>query len=203
MVGTLENKKTTVIIKLSLFYLGDIMSEQAQDFVANNPNNLEDSLDNEQSSEHKLSEVEQLQQTITQLQQQVKSAQEGQARANAESYNAQRRMEAETDKAKKFALQKFAKELLDVADNFERAIANVNDDNLKQGLELTHKTLISTLERNGVTAIDPVGEKFNPEHHEAVGIDPNAPSDTVGVVLQKGYLLHDRLLRPAMVQVGQ
>lgn len=203
MVGTLENKKTTVIIKLSLFYLGDIMSEQTQDFVANNPNNLEDSLDNEQSSEHKLSEVEQLQQTITQLQQQVKSAQEGQARANAESYNAQRRMEAETDKAKKFALQKFAKELLDVADNFERAIANVNDDNLKQGLELTHKTLISTLERNGVTAIDPVGEKFNPEHHEAVGIDPNAPSDTVGVVLQKGYLLHDRLLRPAMVQVGQ
>lgn len=203
MVGTLENKKTTVIIKLSLFYLGDIMSEQAQDFVANNPNNLEDSLDNEQPSEHQLSEVEQLQQTITQLQQQVKSAQEGQARANAESYNAQRRMEAETDKAKKFALQKFAKELLDVADNFERAIANVNDDNLKQGLELTHKTLISTLERNGVTAIDPVGEKFNPEHHEAVGIDPNAPSDTVGVVLQKGYLLHDRLLRPAMVQVGQ
>lgn len=203
MVGTLENKKTTVIIKLSLFYLGDIMSEQAQDFVANNPNNLEESLDNEQLSEHKLSEVEQLQQTITQLQQQVKSAQESQARANAESYNAQRRMEAETDKAKKFALQKFAKELLDVADNFERAIANVNDDNLKQGLELTHKTLISTLERNGVTAIDPVGEKFNPEHHEAVGIDPNAPSDTVGVVLQKGYLLHDRLLRPAMVQVGQ
>lgn len=203
MVGTLENKKTTVIIKLSLFYLGDIMSEQAQDFVANNSNNLEDSLDNEQPSEHQLSEVEQLQQTIAQLQQQVKSAQEGQARANAESYNAQRRMEAETDKAKKFALQKFAKELLDVADNFERAIANVNDDNLKQGLELTHKTLISTLERNGVTAIDPVGEKFNPEHHEAVGIDPNAPSDTVGVVLQKGYLLHDRLLRPAMVQVGQ
>lgn len=179
------------------------MSEQTQDFVANNSNNLEDSLDNEQPSEHQLSEVEQLQQTITQLQQQVKSAQEGQARANAESYNAQRRMEAETDKAKKFALQKFAKELLDVADNFERAIANVNDDNLKQGLELTHKTLISTLERNGVTAIDPVGEKFNPEHHEAVGIDPNAPSDTVGVVLQKGYLLHDRLLRPAMVQVGQ
>lgn len=203
MVGTLENKKTTVIIKLSLFYLGDIMSEQAQDFVANNSNNLDDSLDNEQPSEHQLSEVEQLQQTIAQLQQQVKSAQEGQARANAESYNAQRRMEAETDKAKKFALQKFAKELLDVADNFERAIANVNDDNLKQGLELTHKTLISTLERNGVTAIDPVGEKFNPEHHEAVGIDPNAPSDTVGVVLQKGYLLHDRLLRPAMVQVGQ
>lgn len=179
------------------------MSEQAQDFVANNSNNLDDSLDNEQPSEHQLSEVEQLQQTIAQLQQQVKSAQEGQARANAESYNAQRRMEAETDKAKKFALQKFAKELLDVADNFERAIANVNDDNLKQGLELTHKTLVSTLERNGVTAIDPVGEKFNPEHHEAVGIDPNAPSDTVGVVLQKGYLLHDRLLRPAMVQVGQ
>lgn len=149
------------------------------------------------------SEIDDLKQTILKLEEDVKLAKEAQARANAESYNAQRRMESETDKAKKFALQKFAKDLLDVVDNFERAIANVNDETLAEGLTLTHKSLLSVLERHGVSVIDPMGEKFNPDHHEAVGIDPNAAADTVGVVLQKGYLLYDRLLRPAMVQVGQ
>lgn len=153
-------------------------------------------------------EMTALQETISQLQADVKEAKEAAARANAESYNAQRRMEAETDKAKKFALHKFAKDLLDVVDNLERAIASTSADHtdgdaLLEGIKLTHKSLLDVLLRHGVHIIDPVGEKFNPEHHEAVGIDPNAEADTVGVVLQKGYLLHNRLLRPAMVQVGQ
>lgn len=139
---------------------------------------------------------------IETLEAELKEAKEAAARANAESYNAQRRMEQETDKAKKFALQKFAKELLDVVDNLERAIANISDEATKKGVELTHKTLLGVLEKNGVSVVNPVGEKFNPDFHEAVGIAPDTDKDVVGQVLQKGYSLHERSIRPAIVLVG-
>lgn len=153
-----------------------------------------------------LSETEKLQARITELEGEVQQAKEGQARANAESYNAINRMEQETDKAKKFALQKFAKELLDVVDNFERAIASAEQSGAEgavlEGLQLTHKSLLTVLTKNGLEVVDPLGEKFNPDFHEAVGIFPDAEPDMVGVVLQKGYTLHERSIRPAMVQVG-
>lgn len=154
-----------------------------------------------------LSEVEQLQAKIAELEAQAKEAKEAQARINAEAYNAQRRMEQETEKAKKFALQKFAKELLDVVDNLERAIVSVQndsdaDDAIMEGVKLTHKSLLATLNKNGVEVVDPMGEKFNPDYHEAVGITAEAEHDHVGVVLQKGYTLNGRSIRPAMVQVG-
>lgn len=145
---------------------------------------------------------------IAELENELKTAKEGQARANAEAYNTQRRMEQETEKSKKFALQKFAKELLEVVDNLERAIVSVQqdddaDDAIMQGVKLTHKSLLNVLNKYGVQVIDPQDEKFDADFHEAVGIDSNADPDTVGEVLQKGYTLHDRLLRPAMVRVGQ
>lgn len=143
---------------------------------------------------------------ITQLQAEVQAAKEAAARANAESYNATRRMEQETEKAKKYALQKFAKDLLDVVDNLERGLEASEkagaDESVLEGLRLTHKSLLSVLEKNGVTVVNPIGEKFNPDYHEAVGIAPDTPADTVGVVLQKGYTLFDRSIRPAMVMVG-
>lgn len=143
---------------------------------------------------------------IAELEAQVKEAKDAAARANAESYNAQRRMEQETDKAKKFALQKFAKELLDVVDNLERGLEasekSGTDENVLEGLRLTHKSLLSVLERNGVVAVGEVGESFNPDLHEAVGIFPDADKDTIGQVLQKGYTLNERSIRPAMVLVG-
>lgn len=154
-------------------------------------------------------EVDELQALIAQietLQVEVKEAKEAQARANAESYNAQRRMEQETDKAKKFALQKFAKELLDVVDNLERGLQASEqagaDEATLEGLRLTHKSLLSVLERNGVVAVGEVGESFNPDLHEAVGIFPDAEKDVIGQVLQKGYTLNERSIRPAMVLVG-
>ena len=141
---------------------------------------------------------------IAELESEVKQAKEGTARANAEAYNAQKRMEQETDKSKKFALQKFAKELLEVVDNLERAVENADSDNpIVEGVMLTHKALLAVLNKHGVEVVDPQGDKFNADFHEAVGIDPNAEADTVGTVLQKGYSLNGRLLRPAMVQVGQ
>ncbi|MAE39778.1 MAG: nucleotide exchange factor GrpE [Psychrobacter sp.] len=141
---------------------------------------------------------------IAELEGEVKQARETTARANAETYNAQKRMEQEADKSKRFALQKFAKELLEVVDNLERAIENAtSDDPVTEGVRLTHKALLDVLNRNGVEVVEPQGETFNADLHEAVGIDENAEPDTVGTVLQKGYSLNGRLLRPAMVRVGQ
>lgn len=141
---------------------------------------------------------------IAELEGEVKQAKEGTARANAEAYNAQKRMEQEADKSKKFALQKFAKELLEIVDNLERAMENADaNDPVAEGVQLTHKALVAVLNKNGVEAVDPQGEKFNADLHEAVGIDADAEADTVGTVLQKGYSLNGRLLRPAMVRVGQ
>lgn len=131
------------------------------------------------------------------------------ARANADMYNFQKRVERETDNAKKYALEKFASGLLDVVDNLERAItAAGTDDHLVnqpviEGVRLTHKTLLGTLEKHGISVVDPAGQPFNAEHHQAVGIDPNTPAGQVATVLQKGYSLSGRLLRPAMVTVGQ
>ena len=145
---------------------------------------------------------------IEELENEVKAAKEGQARANADAYNAQKRMEQETEKSRKFALQKFAKELLEVVDNLERAIVSVNADTdadaaIIEGVKLTHKSFLNVLSKQGIEVVDPQGEKFNADLHEAVGIDPEAEADTVGEVLQKGYTLNGRLLRPAMVRVGQ
>lgn len=145
---------------------------------------------------------------IAELEGEVKAAKEGQARANADAYNAQKRMEQETEKSRKFALQKFAKELLEVVDNLERAIVSVEgdsnaDDAILEGVKLTHKSFLGVLNKHGVEVVDPQEAKFDPDYHEAVGIDPDAPAETVGEVLQKGYTLNGRLLRPAMVKVGQ
>lgn len=142
---------------------------------------------------------------IAELEGQVKEAKEAHARANADAYNARNRMEQETEKAKKFALERFAKDLLDTVDNLERAIDNsqAENDPVLEGVKLTHKSLLSVLEKYGVQVVNPESEDFNADLHEAVGIDPNAQSGKVGEVLQKGYTLHERLLRPAMVRVGQ
>ncbi len=104
---------------------------------------------------------------------------------------------------KSCALEKFAKELLDSVDNLERAIAANGDEKtaLSEGVELTLKSLLTTLEKFGVVVID-TANGFNADLHQAVGIDPNAKANEIGNVLQKGYTLHGRLLRPAMVMVG-
>lgn len=172
------------------------MTEQTQDITN------EETTTTEQTS----GETCELTAKIAELEAQVKQAKETAARANAESYNAQRRMEQETEKAKKFALQRFAKELLDVVDNLERGIENGEKNNtdeaVLEGIRLTHKTLLGVLEKNGVAAVGQIGDAFNPDIHEAVGIAPDTDKDTIGQVLQKGYTLNERTLRPAMVLVG-
>ena len=129
-------------------------------------------------------------------------------RAIADADNARKRAQGEIDKARKFALEKFAGELLPVADNLERAlqVANPEDEAIKpimDGVELTLKSFISTIEKFGMTVIDPQGQIFNPEKHQAMSMQENAelPPNSVLAVMQKGYEINGRLLRPAMVMV--
>lgn len=131
-------------------------------------------------------------------------------RAKADGENARRRAEQEVDKARKFAVEKFAGELLAVVDNLERATqaADAEDEAVKpllEGIELTHKLFMSTFEKFGMEIVDPQGETFNPELHQAMSMQENeelAPN-TVIAVMQKGYTLKGRLLRPAMVMVSR
>lgn len=186
-------------------------AENEQPQENSNQANADSATDDTQEAEGNLENtlVDELNARILALELEVKTAKEIQARANAESYNAQKRMEQETEKTKKFVLQKFVKELLEVVDNLERAIGSVQADSndtpvtaLTEGVQLTHKSLLTVLNKHGVEIVDPLGEKFNPDYHEAVGIYPNAEPDHVGVVLQKGYTLNGRSIRPAMVQIG-
>lgn len=156
----------------------------------------------EAAQTHAAPDVESLQARIAELEAEVTDVK---ARANADMYNFQKRVERETELAKKYALEKFATSLLDVVDNLERAIgASGEEENpVIEGVRLTHKALLTALEKHHVQVVDPAGQEFNADHHQAVGVDPNTPAGQVANVLQKGYTLSGRLLRPAMVTVGQ
>jgi len=134
-------------------------------------------------------------------------------RAVAETENVRRRLEKEKEETAKYAISKFAKDILSVGDNFQRAIAAVPKDALESdpalrtlldGVILAERDYRSILERHGIFVDDPVGQSFNPHHHQAVMQQENAdvPAGTVLQVFQVGYLIEDRCLRPAMVAVS-
>lgn len=135
-----------------------------------------------------------------------KREQDIQLRARAEIENIRRRAEQDVEKAHKFALEKFSKEMLTVVDNLERGLQALEgvDESVKSGVELTHKGLVSTLNNFGVEAVGVVGEVFNPELHQAISMQPaeGIEANHISVVLQKGYTLHGRVIRPAMVMVA-
>lgn len=131
-----------------------------------------------------------------------------QLRAQAEVQNIQKRAEREADNARKFALERFAGALIDVVDNLERALdstpASEATQALREGIELTHKSFLEALKRNGVEQVNPLQQAFNAELHQAVSMQPSTEvaANTVTAVLAKGYTLSGRLLRPAMVVVA-
>ena len=147
--------------------------------------------------------VEDLQAQITQLQDSLKLEKARTANAVYEAQKSVERIQRESEKHKDTVLEKFSKELLDTVDNLERAIAAVGEDKsaLSEGVELTLKSLLTTLEKFGVVVVD-TANGFNADLHQAVGIAPEAKANEIGTVLQKGYTLKGRLLRPAMVLVG-
>lgn len=145
------------------------------------------------------------------LQAQLADAHEQVLRSQADAQNAMRRAERDIEKAHKFGQEKLVRDLLAVVDNLERALeaaADVSDPTAKavaEGVELTLKSMLDVLKKNSVEVVDPQGEPFNPELHEAMSTVENAEVEpnTVLVVYQKGYTLHERLVRPARVVVSK
>ncbi len=127
-------------------------------------------------------------------------------RAKAETENMRRRAAEDVDKARRFAVENFAGELLAVKDSLEAALAaeSPSVDNMKNGVELTLKQLTAVFAKFSLVDVDPLGEKFDPHLHQAIqAVDSDQPANTVVTVLQKGYRLHDRTLRPALVMVAK
>lgn len=135
-------------------------------------------------------------------------------RAMAEADNTRKRLEKERMDTAKFAVSSFAKDLLSVADNLRRALAAITPDareanadlkNIAIGVEATERELLGIFERNGIKKIDPAGQKFDPNLHEVIfeGDAPDKPPGTVIQVIEQGYTIHDRLLRPARVGVAK
>ena len=127
-------------------------------------------------------------------------------RAKAETENVRRRAQEDIAKASKFAVERFAGELLAVKDSLEAALAVPEQtvESFKSGVELTLKQLVSAFEKNALNEVNPVGEKFDPHKHQAIGmVDSDQEANTVVTVLQKGYTIAERTLRPALVMVAK
>jgi len=131
-------------------------------------------------------------------------------RTKAEMDNIRRRTQKDLENAHKFALEKFISEMLAVKDSLEMGVdaagqENANVENLREGSEMTLTMLTGVFEKFNVVELNPMGEKFNAEHHQAMSMQPSDEHEpnTVIAVMQKGYLLNDRLVRPAMVMVSK
>lgn len=140
------------------------------------------------------------------LEQQIATAQEEVLRTRAEMDNLRKRLARETETIRRYAGERIMGDLLPVIDSLEQGLTIVGDPGpAREGLELTHKQLTDALEKHALVQIDPVGQAFDPAEHQAISIQPTDahPENTVLSVLQKGYRLHDRVLRPAMVIVSK
>lgn len=164
----------------------------------------------QEETEAMIARITELEAALEASEAKVQEQQDSVLRARADVDNMRRRSEQEVEKARKFALEKFASELLPVIDNLERAVemADKEDESIKpmvEGVELTLKTMMDTIDKFGLKAIDPQGQPFNPELHQAMTIQESAEHEpnTVMMVMQKGYELNGRVVRPAMVMVSK
>ncbi len=143
---------------------------------------------------------------ITALEKALEEAKASVLYIKAEGENIRRRAMDDIDKARKFALEKFSNELLAVKDSLDAALAvgNADVESYKNGVELTSKQLSGVFEKFNIVEVNPVGEKFDPNKHQAISMLENSGEpNTVTQVLQKGYTLNDRVLRPALVMVAK
>ncbi|MBO0736134.1 MAG: nucleotide exchange factor GrpE [Alphaproteobacteria bacterium] len=150
---------------------------------------------------------------LTELESELAEQKDRLLRALAETENVRRRAQREREDASKYAVTGFAKDLLSAADNLRRALESLPEGEVKDertrsllaGVGATERELLSVFEKHGIRRIDPIGEPFDHNFHQAIfeAERPDQPSGTVVEVLQPGYVLHDRLLRPAMVGVAK
>ena len=153
---------------------------------------------------------EHLQQQLAEAEAKAKEHWDQLLRVKAEQENLRRRHEREVENAHKYALERFVQELLPVIDSLEMgaeaaAAEGATLEKVREGTELTLKMLLSTIEKFGIQAVHPQGEPFNPEYHQAMSMleSPEHAANTVMNVMQKGYTLNERLIRPAMVVVSK
>lgn len=148
-------------------------------------------------------------QRVEALEAELSDAKDQALRAAAEAQNSRRRATQDVEKARKFALEKFVKDLLPVADSLEKALDTMQSQGTEdvhlEGVKMTRDMLQSTLQKQGVEVFDPQGEPFDPQYHEAMTMVPNpeVEPNTVIDVMQKGYSLNGRVVRPAMVVVSK
>ncbi|WP_404402268.1 nucleotide exchange factor GrpE [Idiomarina seosinensis] len=162
------------------------------------------------AADNELDRIAELELALSKAEARANEQQESVVRTQAEMENVRRRSSLDVEKARKFALEKFATELLTTVDNLERALQAAEgqqnvDQSFLEGVELTYKSLTSTLQKFGVTAVGEEGEVFNPDKHQAMSMQESEQHDhnTLIAVMQKGYELNGRLLRPAMVMVAR
>ena len=186
------------------------VTEEELDQIIAEAEKVEAEAQTEEAADEQEAKIAQLEAALLSSEAKVKEQQDSVLRAKAEVENMRRRTEQEIDKARKFALNKFAEELLPVIDNLERAMQAADADNevvkpLFEGVDLTHKTFVDVVAKFGLKEINPEGEAFNPELHQAMSIQesPDHEPNTVMFVMQKGYELNGRVIRPAMVMVSK
>lgn len=170
----------------------------------------EQAAEGQQPNEATPERLQELEQELAEARQKAEENWNQFLRARAELENSRRRAERELEQAHKFGLEKFASELLGVRDSLEMGLAAASDPQadvakLREGTELTLRMLAQVMEKFGIVQIDPQGQKFDPSKHEAMAAQETADQEpnTVLHVVQKGYALNDRLLRPAMVVVSK
>lgn len=181
-----------------------------------NVESSEENFDSESNAEHAEASqtndlrIAELEAALTQAREEAAMEKDKALRIAAEAENVRRRSAQEVEKARNYALEKFAGELLSVIDNLERALLAIDPSDeankgIAEGIEMTYKGFINTIQKFGMEAVNPEGAPFDPQQHQAMGMQENAevPANTVLQVMQKGYLLNGRLLRPAMVMVSR
>jgi len=186
--------------------------QEEEQIQAAEPEAVEQAADAAEATENlEAPTVESLLEEVAALQAKINDQSESVLRAQAEMQNVRRRAERDVENAHKFALDKFSSDLLPVIDSLERALDaadNLEDEvvkGMRDGVELTLKMFVDTLSKHGVEQISPMGEPFNPELHQAMSMVPNPDMEpnSVMAVMQKGYVLKGRLVRPAMVVVSK
>jgi len=189
-------------------------TEEALEQVETQPETSEvasDSGANEQEkAEPEAIEEVPLETLVEQLQADLSAARDSALRAQADAQNVKRRSEQDVEKARKFALERFCSELLPVVDNLERALEAATGEQaavkpIAEGVELTLKSFLDALKKFNIEVVDPQGEPFDPQQHQAMSMVENneVEPNTVLAVMQKGYTLNGRLVRPAMVLVSK
>jgi molecular chaperone GrpE len=184
--------------------LADEIVSQAEEQVEEQHEHAHEAISPEQEK------INELELAVAAAQSTVADQKDSVIRAKAEVDNVRRRAAQDVEKARKFALEKFAGEMLVTVDNLERALQSIDKDDesnkaIIEGVELTFQGLTSSLEKFGVIAVDPQDQPFNPELHQAMSMQevPGVAPNTVIAVMQKGYELNGRLIRPAMVMVSK